>query len=42
MLNADSLSKLADKVEIPLERIKRDRWVQKAKQAHFRKYKERI
>ena len=38
-LTAPKLSALAEKIDIPVDRIKKDRWVQKAKAAHQKKYK---
>ncbi len=41
-MSSEALTALAAKIEVPLERIKRDRWIQKAKKAHFEKYQERL
>lgn len=38
-MTAPKLTALAEKIDIPVDRIKKDRWVQKAKAAHQKKYK---
>ena len=38
----DSLNELAEMVHVAPTRIKKERWVENAKKAHFEKYKERI
>jgi len=38
-LTAPKLQALAEKIDIPVDRMKKDRWVQKAKAAHQKKYK---
>ncbi len=39
-LTAPKLTALAEKIDIPVDRIKKDRWVQKAKAAHQKKYRQ--
>ena len=39
-LTAPKLTALAEKIDVSVDRIKKDRWVQKAKAAHQKKYRQ--
>ena len=41
-LERDELEKLATKIKISVERIKREKWIKHARQEHFAKYAERV
>src|SRR5215831_2982069 len=40
--DASDLKRIADKLDTPPDRIKRDRWITEAKKEHYRKYGERL